>query len=106
MGRSSGNACEYIDLTAKSTSARSSFLLGILGPEPRLTASFSQTPPFLSLHRRSAYTYSRSIEDVSTAPAAFDARFNHQTIPRGPYDFDRGHRFVTPGVYQLPFFSS
>ena len=48
MGRSSGNACEYIDLTAKSTSARSSFLLGILGPEPRLTASFSQTPPFLT----------------------------------------------------------
>jgi Carboxypeptidase regulatory-like domain len=60
------------------------------------------------LYFQSAYTYSNSIDDVSTASVAFVTRFNNQNISadsRGLSDFDRRHRFVTSGVYELPLFA-
>jgi len=59
------------------------------------------------LYFQSAYTYANSIDDVSTASVAFVTRFNNQNISadsRGLSDFDRRHRFVGSGVYELPFF--
>ena len=59
------------------------------------------------LYLQSAYTFSKSIDDVSTASVAFLTRFNNQTDPldsRGLSDFDRRHRSVTSFVYDLPFF--
>ena len=61
------------------------------------------------LYFQSAYTFSKSIDDVSTASVAFLTRFNDQVdsrASRGLSDFDRRHRFVTSGVYQLPFFAN
>ena len=59
------------------------------------------------LYFQSAYTYSKSIDDTSTASIAFDTRLNDQSNPRasrGPSDFDHRHRFVTSFSYPLPFF--
>jgi hypothetical protein len=61
------------------------------------------------LYFQSGYTYSKSMDDVSTASVAFDTRFNNQNNARdsrGLSDFDRRHRFVASWVYQLPFFAS
>jgi hypothetical protein len=61
------------------------------------------------LYLQSAYTYSKSIDDVSTASVAFLTRFNNQTdasASRGLSDFDRRQRFVTSFNYDLPFFAS
>jgi hypothetical protein len=61
------------------------------------------------LYFQGAYTYAKSIDDVSTASVAFVTRVNNQIDPRasrGLSDFDRRHRFVASAVYQLPFFSS
>jgi hypothetical protein len=60
------------------------------------------------LYWQTAYTYAKSIDDVSNATVAFDSRFNDQTNPRasrGLSDFDRRHRFVSSWLYDLPFFS-
>ena len=60
------------------------------------------------LYWQTAYTYAKSIDDVSTATVAFDTRFNDQTnarASRGLSDFDRRHRFVSSWVYALPFYS-
>jgi len=60
------------------------------------------------LYFQGAYTYSKSIDDVSTASVAFDTRFNDQNNPRdsrGLSDFDRRQRLITSAVYQLPFFA-
>jgi hypothetical protein len=60
------------------------------------------------LYFQSAYTYSKSIDDVSTASVAFLTRVNNQTeagASRGLSDFDRRQRFVTSAVYELPFFA-
>jgi hypothetical protein len=60
------------------------------------------------LYWQSAYTYSKSIDDVSNASVAFVTRFNDQNNPRasrGLSDFDRRHRFVSSWVYEVPFFS-
>ena len=60
------------------------------------------------LYWQTAYTYAKSIDDVSNATVAFDSRFNDQNNPRasrGLSDFDRRHRFVSSWVYELPFFS-
>ncbi|MFY9531557.1 MAG: carboxypeptidase-like regulatory domain-containing protein [Candidatus Acidiferrales bacterium] len=60
------------------------------------------------LYFQGAYTYANSIDDVSNATVAFDTRFNDQNNPRdsrGLSDFNRKHRFVSSGVYQLPFFA-
>jgi hypothetical protein len=59
------------------------------------------------LYFQGAYTFSKSIDDVSTASVAFDTRFNNESIAsesRGLSDFDRRHRFIGSFVYQLPFF--
>jgi hypothetical protein len=61
------------------------------------------------LYLQSAYTYSKSIDDVSTASVAFLTRFNDQTNPRdsrGLSDFDRRQRSVTSFNYALPFFAN
>lgn len=59
------------------------------------------------LYFQSAYTYSKSIDDTSTASIAFDTRLNDQNNPlasRGPSDFDHRHRFVTSLAYEIPLF--
>lgn len=59
------------------------------------------------LYFQGAYTFSKSIDDVSTASVAFDTRFNNESIAadtRGLSDFDRRHRFIGSFVYQLPFY--
>lgn len=61
------------------------------------------------LYLQSAYTFSKSIDDTSTASVAFDTRFNDETNPRvsrGPSDFDHTHRFVTSFAYEEPFFKA
>ncbi|MGB9403001.1 MAG: carboxypeptidase-like regulatory domain-containing protein [Candidatus Acidiferrales bacterium] len=60
------------------------------------------------LYFQSAYTYSDSIDDVSTASVAFLTRVNNQNDPRdsrGLSDFDHRHRSVTSFVYNLPFYA-
>jgi hypothetical protein len=57
------------------------------------------------LYFQGAYTYSKSIDDVSTASVAFITRVNDQVnarASRGLSDFDRRQRFVTSTVYELP----
>jgi Carboxypeptidase regulatory-like domain len=57
------------------------------------------------LYFQGAYTYSNSIDDVSTASVAYVTRVNDQVNPRvsrGLSDFDRRQRFVTSAVYGLP----
>ena len=59
------------------------------------------------LYWQSAYTFSKSIDDTSTASIAFDTRFNDQNNPlasRGLSDFDHRHRFVTSFTYAVPLF--
>jgi Carboxypeptidase regulatory-like domain len=61
------------------------------------------------LYLQSAYTWSKSIDDTSTASVAFDTRFNNQNDPldsRGPSDFDHTHRFVTSFAYEEQFFKT
>jgi len=61
------------------------------------------------LYFQSAYTYSKSIDDVSTASVAFLTRVNSQLSgadSRGLSDFDHRQRFVTSFNYALPFFAS
>ena len=58
------------------------------------------------LYFQSAYTFSKSIDDVSTASVAFLTRVNDQNsaaTSRGLSDFDHRHRFVTSFNYALPF---
>jgi hypothetical protein len=107
-----------VDSTAENSNARAPFL----GLAPAAFESFSPNSDshYHSLqatlsHRfggglywQSAYTYSKAIDDVSTATVAFDTRFNDQTNARdsrGLSDFDRRQRFVTSATYQLPFYA-
>jgi len=58
------------------------------------------------LYFQSAYTWSKSIDDVSTASVAFLTRVNDQNNAadsRGLSDFDHRQRFVTSLNYALPF---
>ena len=60
------------------------------------------------LYFQSAYTYAKSIDDVSTASVAFITRVNDQNnaaASRGLSDFDHRHRFVTSFNYDLPFWA-
>jgi hypothetical protein len=60
----------------------------------------------LTMH--SAYTYSKSIDDTSTASVAFDSRLNNQltgAASHGPSDFDRRQRWITNYDYAPPFFA-
>ena len=110
--------CKVVDNTAENVSARSPFL----GIAPANFEAFAPNSDSIyhslqatlghryskGLYWQSAYTFSKEIDDVSTATVAFDTRFNDQNIARdsrGLGDFDRRHRFVTSAVYQLPFFA-
>jgi hypothetical protein len=58
------------------------------------------------LYLQSNYTWSKSIDDVSTASVAFLTRVNDQNNARdsrGLSDFDHRQRFVTSLNYALPF---
>jgi len=58
------------------------------------------------LYLQSAYTYSKSIDDVSTASVAFITRVNDQnsaSASRGLSDFDHRQRLSTSFNYELPF---
>jgi hypothetical protein len=116
--RAPGNSCQVVDTTAENANARAPFL----GLAPAAFESFSPNSDshYHSLqatlsHRfekglywQSAYTFSKAIDDVSTATVAFDTRFNDQNNARdsrGLSDFDRRQRFITSAVYQLPFFA-
>ncbi|HLK34772.1 MAG TPA: carboxypeptidase-like regulatory domain-containing protein [Terriglobales bacterium] len=116
--KGAGAQCVIVNTTAENASARVPFL----GIAPANFESFAPNSDShynsmqLSVAHRfsgglywqSAYTFAKSIDDVSTASVAFDTRFNDQTnarASRGLSDFDRRHRFVTSAVYELPFFS-
>jgi len=61
------------------------------------------------LYLQSAYTFSKSIDDVSTASVAFITRVNDQNsgeASRGLSDFDHRQRFVTSLNYELPFMTN
>jgi Carboxypeptidase regulatory-like domain len=116
--KQAGASCVITDSTAENAPARAPFL----GIAP---ANFEAFAPISDSHYnalqatvahrfskglyfQSAYTFSKSIDDVSTASVAFDTRFNDQLNARdsrGLSDFDRRHRSVTSFVYELPFFS-
>ena len=111
--------CSIVDSTAENSAARAPFL-GIAPANfeefaPNSDSHYHSLQASLAhhfskgLYFQSGYTWSKSIDDVSTASVAFDTRFNDQNNARdsrGLSDFDRRHRFVTSWVYQLPFFAS
>jgi len=113
------NMCKIVDSTSDNVSARAPFQ-GIAPSDfedfaPNSDSHYSALQATLAhhfsqgLYFQSAYTYSKSIDDVSTASVAFVTRVNDQNNPRasrGLSDFDRRQRFVASGVYQLPFLSS
>jgi hypothetical protein len=114
-----GLSCQIVDSTVENASARAPFI-GIAPPDfedfaPNSDSHYNALQATLAhrfgtgLYFQSAYTYSKSIDDVSTASVAFLTRLNNQTdarASRGLSDFDRRHRFVTSAVYQLPFFTN
>ncbi len=116
--RGSGAQCVVVNTTAENASARVPFL-GIAPANfeafaPNSDSHYNSLQLSIAhrfsggLYWQSAYTWAKSIDDVSTATVAFDTRFNDQTnarASRGLSDFDRRHRFVTSAVYELPFFA-
>ncbi len=114
-----GTSCQIIDTTAENASARAPYQ-GMAPADfedfaPNSDSHYNALQATLAhhfskgLYFQSAYTWSKSIDDVSTASVAFVTRVNNQTdgrASRGLSDFDRRQRFVTSGVYQLPFFAS
>ena len=57
---------------------------------------------------QSAYTYSKSLDNTSSASVAVDTRLNNQLTgdaSYGPSDFDRRQRWITNYDYTLPFFA-
>lgn len=117
--KAAGQSCTIVDSTAENVSARAPFL-GIAPADfedfaPNSDSHYNALQATLAhrfgkgLYFQSAYTYAKSIDDVSTASVAFVTRVNNQTdaaASRGLSDFDRHQRFVTSGVYQLPFFAN
>jgi Carboxypeptidase regulatory-like domain len=117
--KAAGLSCTIVDSTAENASARAPYL-GIAPADfedfaPNSDSHYNALQATLAhrfgkgLYFQSAYTYAKSIDDVSTASVAFLTRVNDQTDARdsrGLSDFDRRQRFVTSGVYQIPFFSS
>jgi hypothetical protein len=113
-----GLSCQIVDSTVENASARAPFL-GIAPADfedfaPNSDSHYNALQATLAhrfgkgLYFQSAYTWSKSIDDVSTASVAFLTRVNNQTdaaASRGLSDFDRRQRFVTSGTYQLPFFT-
>jgi hypothetical protein len=112
-------SCTISDSTVENVSARAPFL-GIAPADfedfaPNSDSHYSALQATLAhhfekgLYFQSAYTYAKSIDDVSTASVAFVTRVNDQTNARdsrGLSDFDRRQRFVASGVYQLPFLAN
>jgi len=112
-----GVSCTIVDTTTENASLRAPYI-GIAPGDfedfaPNSDSHYSALQATLAhrygkgLYFQSAYTYSKSIDDVSTASVAFLTRVNNQTdarASRGLSDFDRRQRFVTSAVYQLPFF--
>jgi carboxypeptidase family protein len=108
-------SCTIKDSTAENSPARAPYL-GINAVDfedfaPNSDSHYNALQATLGhhfsrgLYFQSAYTYSKSIDDVSTASVAFVTRVNNQTdarASRGLSDFDRRHRFVTSAVYELP----
>jgi hypothetical protein len=117
--RGGPGSCTIVDSTAENVSARAPFL-GIAPSDfedfaPNSDSHYSALQATLGhhfgqgLYFQSAYTYSKSIDDVSTASVAFVTRVNDQTngrASRGLSDFNHGQRFVTSAVYQLPALNS
>jgi hypothetical protein len=111
--------CKIVDSTAGNAPARVPYL-GINSADfenfaPNSDSHYSALQATLAhhfskgLYFQGAYTYAKSIDDVSTASVAFVTRVNDQTnsrASRGLSDFDRRHRFVASAVYQLPFFAT
>jgi hypothetical protein len=114
-----GNNCQIVDSTSDNVSARAPYQ-GIAPADfedfaPNSDSHYSALQATLAhhfakgLYFQSAYTWAKSIDDVSTASVAFVTRVNDQDdarASRGLSDFDRRQRFVASGVYQLPFFAS
>ena len=114
-----GQSCTIVDSTGENVSARAPFI-GIAPADfedfaPNSDSHYSALQATLAhhfskgLYFQSAYTYAKSIDDVSTASVAFVTRVNNQTsgaASRGLSDFDRRQRFVASAVYQIPFFDS
>jgi hypothetical protein len=114
-----GTNCEIIDTTVENASARAPYQ-GMAPADfeefaPNSDSHYNALQATLAhrfsrgLYFQSAYTWSKSIDDVSTASVAFVTRVNNQTDPlasRGLSDFDRRHRFVASAVYQFPFFAN
>ena len=112
-----GQSCQIVDSTAENASARAPYL-GIAPADfedfaPNSDSHYNALQATLAhhfgkgLYFQSAYTFSKSIDDVSSASVAFLTRVNDQTdgrASRGLSDFDRRQRFVTSAAYQLPFF--
>ncbi|MGB8851123.1 MAG: TonB-dependent receptor [Candidatus Acidiferrales bacterium] len=68
----------------------------------------SMTRRYHAMYFQAAYTFSRSIDEVSNDTTAFNTVINDQTNlhdSRGLSDFDRTHRLIASYVYALPFFS-
>jgi Carboxypeptidase regulatory-like domain len=113
-----GLSCQIVDSTVENVSARAPFI-GIAPGDfedfaPNSDSHYNALQATVGhrftkgLYFQGAYTYSKSIDDVSTASVAFVSRVNNQdsgAASRGLSDFDKRQRFVTSAVYQLPFFS-
>jgi Carboxypeptidase regulatory-like domain len=68
----------------------------------------SLTRRYKGFYFQAAYTYSKTIDEVSNDTTAFNTVIDDQTnlrFTRGPSDFDRTHRFSLSYVYALPFFN-
>jgi len=114
-----GNNCQIFDTTAENASARAPYQ-GMAPADfedfaPNSDSHYNALQATLAhrfskgLYLQSAYTWSKSVDDVSTASVAFVTRVNNQTdaqASRGLSDFDRRHRFVASAVYRIPFFAS
>jgi hypothetical protein len=113
-----GLSCTIVDSTVENAAARAPYI-GIAPGDfedfaPNSDSHYNALQATLAhhfgkgLYFQSAYTWSKSIDDVSTASVAFLTRVNDQNdarASRGLSDFDRRQRFVTSAVYQLPFFA-
>lgn len=108
-------SCTIMDSTAENSPARVPYLginsVNFEDFSPNSDSHYNALQATLGhhfsrgLYFQGAYTYSKSIDDVSTASVAFVTRVNDQVnarASRGLSDFDRRQRFVASAVYDLP----
>jgi len=108
-------SCTIMDSTAENSPARVPYLginsVNFEDFSPNSDSHYNALQATLGhhflrgLYFQGAYTYSKSIDDVSTASVAFVTRVNDQfnaRASRGLSDFDRRQRFVASAVYDLP----